>query len=439
VTATREKLLDMAACFEAMGHPVAACDAREAASKLAPPAPDDAPRAFKVGDRVRGRETPWIRRRDIGEIDSVDTGETTMPYRVVFSSGERAWYHADDLALADAPDDEGLSEEGTALDESSARYLENVADEGYLDDTDPCLLRKIAAEIRTALANGAGEVSNAAKWRDRCEHARDEVGAIRGEVARLRVELADARQFLADTERVLEKKRGAFNFECSLRSTAERARLDAEKERDALRAEIANEAARLRAERDQYLRALEAIAPNDKPFQLTLPDQGDLPMYGRIALVSPPWIATAANDDGTFDVNHETYDEDTCHGETEQIGFFVTEEWLADREEERDSLRAELDEARRELETERIKNDGWHDWAWEKCPRGCDTDEKRRAAIDAKLAAAKAGPVVTADEVTQLRNALGMYAPHPAWVAARPVLDRLATFIQARGETEAGK
>jgi hypothetical protein len=154
VTATREKLLDMAACFEAMGHPVAACDAREAASKLAPSAPDDA----------------------------------------------------------------GLSEERTELDESSARYLENVADEGYLDDTGPYLLRKIAAEIRAALANGAGEVE------------------------RLRAELADARRWLAETELALEKKQGAFNFECSLRSTAERARLDAAKERDSLRAELAKTA-----------------------------------------------------------------------------------------------------------------------------------------------------------------------------------------------------
>lgn len=116
-----------------------------------------------------------------------------------------------------------------------------------------------------------------------------------------------------------------------------------------LRATLANgagEAERLRAERDQYLSALSAVAPHGKTFQLTLPYQGNLPMYGRVALVSPPWIDDGENEDGTRDVLNETYDEDTCHGETEQIGFFVTEEWLADREEERDSLRAELTQSK---------------------------------------------------------------------------------------------
>jgi hypothetical protein len=167
----------------------------------------------------------------------------------------------------------------------------------------------------------------------------------------------------------------------------------------------AGEAERLRAERDQYLRALESVAPEGATFQLTLPDQNDLPMYGRIALVSPPWIATEANDDGTFDVNHETYDEDTCHGETEQVGFFVTEEWLADREEERDSLRAELDDERREHKTTRAMWKGllgkieelrdevasWRAWCSKTLGHGrwdCDVDG--RAAIDAKLAESEA-------------------------------------------------
>jgi hypothetical protein len=298
VTATREKLLDMAACFEAMGHPVAACDAREAASKLAPPAPDDAPR-FKVGDWVRVRDIAWMRVGEAGEIDCVDTSDTTMPYRVVFSSSERAWFHTDELTPADAPDDEGLSEIHAALDMGAA-----VLRTSHM----PSLAKTLDAH-RAALANWAGEVE------------------------RLRAELADARRYLAETERALEKKRGAFNFECSLRSTAERARLDAEKGRDA--------------------------------------------------------------------------------------------------------LRAELDEARRELETERIKNDGWHDWAWEKCPRGCDTDEKRRALIDAKLATAKAGPVVTftADELSVARCAAAFNGSD----RLKSIVEKMEKLVQARGETEVGK
>jgi hypothetical protein len=298
VTATREKLLDMAACFEAMGHPVAACDAREAASKLAPPAPDDAPR-FKVGDWVRVRDIAWMRVGEAGEIDCVDTSDTTMPYRVVFSSSERAWFHTDELTPADSPDDEGLSEIHAALDMGAA-----VLRTSHM----PSLAKTLDAH-RAALANWAGEVE------------------------RLRAELADARRYLAETERALEKKRGAFNFECSLRSTAERARLDAEKGRDA--------------------------------------------------------------------------------------------------------LRAELDEARRELETERIKNDGWHDWAWEKCPRGCDTDEKRRALIDAKLATAKAGPVVTftADELSVARCAAAFNGSD----RLKSIVEKMEKLVQARGETEVGK
>jgi hypothetical protein len=298
VTATREKLLDMAACFEAMGHPVAACDAREAASKLAPPAPDDAPR-FKVGDWVRVRDIAWMYVGEAGEIDCVDTSDTTMPYRVVFSSSERAWFHTDELTPADSPDDEGLSEIHAALDMGAA-----VLRTSHM----PSLAKTLDAH-RAALANWAGEVE------------------------RLRAELADARRYLAETERALEKKRGAFNFECSLRSTAERARLDAEKGRDA--------------------------------------------------------------------------------------------------------LRAELDEARRELETERIKNDGWHDWAWEKCPRGCDTDEKRRALIDAKLATAKAGPVVTftADELSVARCAAAFNGSD----RLKSIVEKMEKLVQARGETEVGK
>jgi hypothetical protein len=337
VTATREKLLDMAACFEAMGHPVAACDAREAASKLAPPAPDDAPR-FKVGDWVRVRDIAWMRVGEAGEIDCVDTSDTTMPYRVVFSSSERAWFHTDELTPADSPDDEGLSEIHAALDMGAA-----VLRTSHM----PSLAKTLDAH-RAALANWAGEVE------------------------RLRAELADARRYLAETERALEKKRGAFNFECSLRSTAERARLDAEKERDALRAEIANEAARLRAE-----------------------------------------LAKTANErDG------QTMRADAWKGSA-------------------DSLRAELDEARRELETERIKNDGWHDWAWEKCPRGCDTDEKRRALIDAKLATAKAGPVVTftADELSVARCAAAFNGSD----RLKSIVEKMEKLVQARGETEVGE
>jgi hypothetical protein len=437
VTATREKLLDMAENFEAMGWTSEAADARLAASKLAPPAPDDA-RQIAVGDRVRvvaiENGAPDSRVGMVGLIDEItdydashrvkfEDGEVwyfqpselaavrassgapridapddaprfkvgddvivsldendrergkvaatcANGYGVDFADGHRTWCAPSQLTLAppaDAPDDEGLSTRDALDLECFAGDL--AADDEW--DRFADLVLGVAKKLRTALANGAGEVE------------------------RLRAELADARRYLAETERALEKKRGAFNFECSLRSTAERARLDAEKERDALRAEL-----------DAVRR--ERADPN------------------------------AA----------ETI---TCHAVTVVTG-----------------LRAELDEARRErdealskLGEVGVKLDfARADLDDARCALG--QRDGKIAALESKLAAAKAGPVPHMATIEWAVNWLQdnrLFSEEGAQERLREIniflrcedigsvhndaADQLARaalrLIQARGETEAGK
>jgi hypothetical protein len=199
VTATREELLRFADCCDAAEIWHAAHSARLAASKLAPSAPDDAPR-FKVGDRVRVRDGAWMRVGEAGEIDCVDTSDATMPYRVVFSSSERAWFHTDELTPADAPDDEGLSEVDagkigvteTSLNETSARLCDAYA---KTFPGEAPWFRMLAREIRTALANGAGEARAAKSAVDAAliERLHAQRDALRAELDEAKRELGKVR------------------------------------------------------------------------------------------------------------------------------------------------------------------------------------------------------------------------------------------------------
>lgn len=96
----------------------------------------------------------------------------------------------------------------------------------------------------------------------------------------------------------------------------------------------------LKAQRDRYERALHLIAPDGLPLQLTLGEPADgMPMFGRVSLVSPYLVATKpegpdASFAGAREVYQYTYDEDTQHeAEHCTVGYFVTEDWLCERDE----------------------------------------------------------------------------------------------------------
>jgi hypothetical protein len=298
VTATREKLLDLADCYAAMGYGNCASDARKAASKL----------DIKVA--------------------------------VSFDNGTWASLSVSDLAPAAAPDDEGLSEEDceaddTVLDEQSARCLEYMVECATIDTE---ALKVVAREIRTALANGAGEVRAAKSAVDAALIER-----LRAQRDSLRVELADA-------------KREAAMFAKSC--TEAGAAIDA-----------------LRAELDET--------------------------KGKLA-----------ESDGAL------------------VGTMMA----------LDTVRNALDEARRERDGARTKLGFWRDWVEQRLPTiEWHGDHSARAAIDAKLAAAKAGPVVTVDDAKAVAFAIGKVWESPYRETLISVRDRLAAFVQARGETEAGK
>jgi hypothetical protein len=537
VTATREKLLDMAENFEAMGWTSEAADARLAASKLAPPAPDDA-RQIAVGDRVRvvaiENGAPDSRVGMVGLIDEItdydashrvkfEDGEVwyfqpselaavrassgapridapddaprfkvgddvivsldendrergkvaatcANGYGVDFADGHRTWCAPSQLTLAppaDAPDNEGLSE-------ADAAWLEDLARREGLG-----VARAIASRIRTTLANGAGDSDLRGRlsgWREWSRAALgispepdatlrglldDRLANGAGEVERLRAELADARRYLAETERTLEKKRGAFNFECSLRSTAERARLDAEKERDALRAEL-DEARR---------EAGPAITRADAGELLEMSDLSTSDAcYQRVR------AALRAYAGGGFECCHPNpLDAATARAEKAEA--------------ECGELRAELDEARRERHRDLAALGEWRTWASDH-GREClmsdganraaidrmlgearrerdealsklgevgvkldfaraDLDDARRAlgqrdgkivALESKLAAAKAGPAVFQEDVrTVVGAACDLERTGRNTRKLRDLADRLEAFIQARGETGVGK
>jgi chromosome segregation ATPase len=105
-----------------------------------------------------------------------------------------------------------------------------------------------------------------------------------------------------------------------------------------------------------------------------------------------------------------------------------------------DTVRNALDEARRERDGARTKLGFWRDWVEQRLPTiEWHGDHSARAAIDAKLAAAKAGPVVTVDDAKAVAFAIGKVWESPYRETLISVRDRLAAFVQARGETEAGK
>jgi hypothetical protein len=324
VTATREELLRFADCCDAAEIWHAAHSARLAASKLAPPAPDDAPR-FRVGDDV---------------IVALDENDRERGKVVALLSGDllvrvgdcRVWRSPSEVTPTDAPDDEGLSD----VDAMAVGAFEA---NDVLSSSDEMELKGIARRIRTALANGAGEV----------ERLRNTQATI----ARV------ARQ----------------------RDSEEAGRLEALAERDALRAEL-DEA---RRERDEAR------------------DERDvLRAYDTAAHVSSGLAATIAD---------------------------------------RDRLRKQLDDTERVLATCRSDWDAWRDWAEARLPMvEWHSDREARALIDAKLAAAKAGPVVTAEDVRVIHRSMRYLAWHsPDFRELRSLADRLAAFIQSRGETEAGK
>ena len=97
----------------------------------------------------------------------------------------------------------------------------------------------------------------------------------------------------------------------------------------------------LTVKRDRYLHALELVAPDGRGLQLFLgegPAPG-MPMYGSVCTESPYLIATKpegpdASFAGAREVYQYTYDEDTQHeAERCAVGYFVTEDWLCERDE----------------------------------------------------------------------------------------------------------
>ena len=103
---------------------------------------------------------------------------------------------------------------------------------------------------------------------------------------------------------------------------------------------LLEETTTLKAERDRYLHALELVAPDGRGLQLFLgegPAPG-MPMYGSVCTESPYLIATKpegpdASFAGAREVYQYTYDEDTQReAEHCAVGYFVTEDWLCERD-----------------------------------------------------------------------------------------------------------
>jgi hypothetical protein len=102
--------------------------------------------------------------------------------------------------------------------------------------------------------------------------------------------------------------------------------------------------------------------------------------------------------------------------------------------EEHDSARAKCDDLTRKLDEQTRIVREWRSWA-DKRVGTLDTDEAERSALDAKLAAAKAGPGLTERDVEQLR----FMTPHLSTSHERcssDFADRLFQVVQSREETE---
>jgi hypothetical protein len=208
MTPTREDLLRLAACLDAMGrigcdHQRAEtlCEYARAAGLAAAKIPaaaslhaPDAARPFAVGDRVRIVCADGLRTGETGVIVADDG--TSVPLRVEFNDGTRNWFLRTDVVSA--PDAEAR---GGALSEGDAKNLEYVADEMVASDgwgDFPKTLRETASRIRATLANGAGEVErllaerNAA--REECLKRGEALLDMGKERDQLRAELDEARR-----------------------------------------------------------------------------------------------------------------------------------------------------------------------------------------------------------------------------------------------------
>jgi hypothetical protein len=409
MTPTREDLLRLAACFEVMAddRPPGILDevaarsmarwAKHAAASL--PAPDVGARPFAVGDRVRIVCADGPRTGETGVIVADDG--TSVPLRVEFDDGTRNWFLRTDVVSA--PD---VGAQGGALSEGDAKNLEYVANEMVASDgwgDFPKTLRETASRIRTTLANGAGEVERLRAQLTRSRDLHDEDG--RAEVERLRE-----------------------NLEATLSSATALAteRNEATRERDQLRAEL-DEAKTRAAMKHGVLRDIAHELGRCHCWDYGCEPADDETLVRRAKELS------AAEDER--DALRAELDEERKEHKTTRAMW----QGLIEKIKE---LRAELDEARRERDRFRdlwqaAQRDfaAWYIWAGKLC-KSPETSAVLREMIDAKLAAAKAGAVVTEDDVRLLRCVVSAPWGSALWSATsvRALADRLSQLVQAREE-----
>jgi hypothetical protein len=378
----------------------------EAASKLAPPAPDDAPR-FKVGDDV---------------IVALDENDRERGKVVALLSGDllvrvgdcRVWRSPSQVTPTDAPDD--AVPEWDDFTELDARTLDAIAKRETLTGNDRAVLRNYARSIRTAIANGAGEVE------------------------RLRAELAEARRTIAFVRKEYAASREALS------SYSE----DSERERDSLRAEL-DEARRVRNEKHATLRAVAHELGVCHCW-----DYGCEPGDHDAIVRRAEELAAAGRDldEARRERDEERAEHKTTHAMWRGLLTKIEElraanealvregaELAAEATRLRDSnmrLRENLAEMSSEDDA-RAALHKWFGWCGKHFKGQWKNSEWAREAIDAKLAAAKAGPVATVDDAKAVAFAIGKVWESPYRETLISVCDRLAAFVQARGEMEAGK
>jgi hypothetical protein len=419
MTPTREDLLRLAACFEAMdagagsAYSVYARHARATAGRLAP-APAT-PRPFAVGDRVRVAEGAWMREGQTGTVEERDADDPKAEYLVRFNQSASAWFKHSELTHADAPDVEAQG--GGKLGEGCAAWLEDLADaRDPIDSSDVDELRDIASRIRTTLANGAGEVERLRAQLTRSRDLHDEDGRALLKTMRERDSLR------AEVERLRE------NLEATLSSATALAteRNEATRERDQLRAEL-DEAKTRAAMKHGVLRDIAHELGRCHCWDYGCEPADDETLVRRAKELS------AAEDER--DALRAELDEERKEHKTTRAMW----QGLIEKIKE---LRAELDEARRERDRFRdlwqaAQRDfaAWYIWAGKLC-KSPETSAVLREMIDAKLAAAKAGAVVTEDDVRLLRCVVSAPWGSALWSATsvRALADRLSKIVQAREE-----
>jgi hypothetical protein len=456
VTATREKLLDMAENFEAMGWTSEAADARLAASKLAPPAPDDAPRAFNAGDLV----CPVPGEHRAGEVGTVrrETTRANAPvFMVEFPNRDHCAYAAHELTHADAPDDAklvlraadylrqytmfgGLADQlvdvserlRTALAnhdalgfqklwarkgswiesaESGAPRIDAPDDEG-LSESDANIIETwadifdadgettahrwamdIASRIRTALANGAGDSAlqdRLGAWRG---WSRSVLGISPEPDETLRALINDR---LANGAGEVERLRAELARVAREHSTAERASLRAEL--DEARRELGGMAAKLGLAKGDLDDARMAITQRDAQLdEARREHQVDLATLHKWRVWAAGHGRECLMSDGA---NRDVIDQKLATAKPERLGRRGAAEWCAGR--------------------------------LEACGFGSSAQALRDLAATLPP---DTEPVFTSEDVAAVTWASGgIYSDR-----LRDLADRLATFVQARGETEAGK